>query len=312
MKRVGDIGEFGLIRELEKLLRGKIPSVVAGIGDDCAVLRGENPNQYLLCTCDPVIEGIHYLPGTPARQIGWKAMARNLSDIAAMGGLPRWALVSIGLRRNTPVATVKQIYAGLNAAAQKFGCRIVGGDTTHVRHEQFIVVTVIGDVEKSRVALRSGSVIGDSVFVTGTLGGSLRGKHLRFTPRVDEARWLVSNFSVHAMIDLSDGLSSDLQRLLDGSRRGIGFELFAAEIPIAPAARRKLGAALNDGEDFELLFTIDPRDVTALRARWARRFRLPLTEIGRVVKSAGKITLIKRDGAKQIINASGYDHFHPR
>jgi thiamine-monophosphate kinase len=288
MKRVRDIGEFGLIAKLRK----DIPHA----GDDCAVLPGN-----LLLTCDPVVEGIHYLPATPARQVGWKAMARNLSDIAAMGGLPRWAVVSIGLRPNTPVRWVEQLYAGMHAAAGKFGCRIVGGDTTHVKYEQFVVVTMSGEAD--RPVLRTGSKIGDSVFVTGKLGGSLTGKHLTFTPRIKEARWLTGHFDIHAMLDLSDGLGSDIHHLLTP---GIGFELDAVEIP----ARKTLRAALYDGEDFELLFTIDPRDVTALRRQW--KFRLPLTEIGRVVRSPGTVALIRRDGTRQLLAPRGYDHFTKR
>ena len=257
MKTVGDIGEFGLIK--------KLCASIPHAGDDCAVLPSADPKKVLLYTCDPVVEGVHFLPSTPPRRVGWKAMARNLSDIAAMGGLPRWAVVSIGLRPNTSVRWVEELYAGLRSGAGKFNCRIVGGDTTRVKHEQFIAVALIGEVEKSRVALRSGARVGDSIFVTGTLGGSLRGKHLTFTPRIAEARWLVSHFPVHAMIDLSDGLSSDLQRLVEVSKPGIGFEAFAAEVPISRAARGNLQAALNDGEDFRV----------ALHHRPAPRHRAP-------------------------------------
>jgi thiamine-monophosphate kinase len=274
---VRDLGEFGLIRQLCK----DLPRA----GDDCAVLPGN-----LLLTCDPVVEGIHYLPGTPARQVGWKAMARNLSDIAAMGGTPRWAVVSLGLRPNTPVRWVTGLYAGMNAVAGQFGCEIVGGDITHVRREPFVVVTMLGHAPKP--VLRTGSKIGDSVFVTGTLGA---GRHLTFVPRVREAQWLVRHFDIHAMIDLSDGLASDVRHLL---RPGIRFDLDSAEIP------GKLPAALTRGEDFELLFTIDPRDVTALRAKW--NFPLKLTEIGRVVRGHG----VRLDGRP--LSAKGYDHFPKR
>ena len=309
---VRDLGEFGLIRQLSAALGPSNSSVVAGIGDDCAVLRGIGIDKYLLYTCDPVVESIHYTLTDSARRVGWKAMARNLSDIAAMGGVPRWAVVSIGLRARTSVRWVTQLYAGLRAAARQFDCQIVGGDTTHVAHEQFVVVALIGEVEKSRLTLRRSAKLGDSVFVTGTLGGSLRGKHLTFTPRVREARWLVTHFPVHAMIDVSDGLSSDLQRLVDASQRGIGFEIHAAEIPIARAAHGSLAAALNDGEDFELLFAIDPRHVTELRRNWARRFRTELTEIGRVVRSKYKLTLVERDGSRRLLASAGYDHFPAR
>lgn len=309
---VHDLGEFGLIGEIQRAIGPTAGSVVVGIGDDCAVLRSHDPDKYLLYTCDPVVEGVHYRPRDPARRVGWKAMARNLSDIAAMGGVARWAIVSLGLRRRVDARWVKQLYAGLQAAARKFGCQIVGGDTTHVTREPFVVVGLIGEVEKARITLRSGARIGDSIFVTGALGGSRRGKHLAFTPRIDEARWLVGNFPVHAMIDLSDGLSSDLHRLAERSRRGTGFEIQAAEIPIARAARGSLAAALNDGEDFELLFTIDPRHVTVLRKKWARKFRVGLTEIGRVVRSTHKVVLIGRNGSRSVLAPAGYDHFATR
>jgi len=300
-RTVNGIGEFRLIRKLS----ASLPRA----GDDCAVLPSADPTKILLYTCDPVVEGAHFLRDTPPRRIGWKAMARNLSDIAAMGGWPRWAVVSLGVRSRTSVRWVDELYAGLRAAATEFGCQIVGGDTTRVTHEQFVVVTLIGEAEKSRVVRRRGARIGDSVFVTGTLGGSLRGKHLTFTPRIREARWLVGRFPIHAMIDLSDGLSSDLQRLVEANQHRVGFEIYAAEIPLARAARAKLTAALNDGEDFELLFTIDPRQVTALRTKWTRRFELELTEIGRVVRSRGTVSLIECDGTRRPLAPAGYDHF---
>ena len=319
-RTVGDVGEFGLIGRIQRQLsrrprskQGK--SVVVGIGDDCAVLRSADRTKYLLYTCDPVVERVHYLPETPPRCVGWKAMARNLSDIAAMGGRPRWAVVSVGLRRRTSVAYVRQLYAGLQSAAEQFGCIIVGGDSTHVRHEQFVVVAVLGEVEKRHLTLRSGARVGDIVFVTGALGGSLRGKHLTFTPRVAEAQWLVRHFRIHAMIDLSDGLSSDLRRCIEASRMRIGFEIDANRIPIAPAARGGMAAALNDGEDFELLFTLDPRYRSALQRQWKRQFTTALTEIGRVVRARGAITLINPDtrcrGARQRLQPRGYDHFDP-
>jgi thiamine-monophosphate kinase len=296
-KTVSDLGEFGLIARLARKLATRTPSVARGIGDDCALLRAGNPKHFLLLTCDPVVEGIHYLPGTPARRVGWKAMARNLSDIAAMGGLPRWAVVSVGLRANTPVRWVEQLYDGLRSAARQFNCDIVGGDTTHVAREPFVVVTLLGEVEKNRVALRTGARNGDIVFVTGKLGGSLRGKHLRFTPRIVEARWLVEHFPIHAMIDVSDGLASDLQRLADASK--VGFDIASCLIP---ANRRDLRAALTDGEDFELLFTVSSRDADRLRAKW--KFKLPLTAIGHVTRQRG----IRLDSAP--LTAKGYDHFH--
>ena len=254
MTTIRDLGEFGLIRQLAK----NIPRA----GDDCAVLPGG-----LLFTCDPVIEGVHFLPTTPARQVGWKAMARNLSDIAAMGGQPRYAVISLGLRPATPVRWVRELYAGLHAAAKKFGCEIVGGDTAHVRSEQFVVVTLLGHADQP--VRRSGAKPGDAVFVTGKLGGSFRsGKHLTFTPRIREARWLTQHFRIHAMLDISDGLASDLQRLVESS--GVGFDICSRQVP----RNGTLRAALTDGEDFELLFTVNPRAAGKLRKKFY--------EIGRV------------------------------
>ena len=312
MTTVRHLGEFGLIRRLRRRLeiRGAGPgAVVRGIGDDCAVLRGVRPGNLLLYTCDPVVESVHYLSTTPPRQVGWKAMARNLSDIAAMGGLPRWAIVSIGLRPATSVRYVEAVYEGMRSVAGRFGCVIVGGDTTRVNHEQFIAVSLIGEVEKRHLALRSGAKNGDRVFVTGTLGGSRRGRHLTFMPRIKEARWLVSHFRVHAMIDLSDGLSSDLQRLVEAGDHRPGFDIDAARVPLSAAARGSLRAALGDGEDFELLFTVAARDAARLRATWPRRFRLRLTEIGRVTRSPGRTSLVSADGSRHPLKAGGYDHF---
>lgn len=274
MKTIGDIGEFGLIRQLAK----HIPHA----GDDCAVLPGG-----MLLTCDPVIEGIHYLPATPPYRVGWKAMARNLSDIAAMAGEPLYAVVSLGLRKRTPVRYVTELYRGMRAVAGKFGCKIVGGDTAHVRGAEFIVVTLVGQVD--RPVLRSGAKPGDIVFVTGKLGGSFQsGKHLTFTPRIREARQVAPH--AHAMMDISDGLASDLQRLVEASQ--VGFEIFSSKIP------GKLPGALTDGEDFELLFTVAPRHAGKLRKKFH--------EIGRVIKQP----VILLDG--QPLHAHGYDHFLAR
>ena len=305
MKTVRDLGEFGLIRTLAKPLPTRHARL--GIGDDCAVLPTTAPGRYLLFACDPVVEGVHYRPQTPPHRVGWKALCRNLSDIAAMSGQPRWAVVSLGLRPQTSVRYVQGLYQGLRAAAAKFGCEIVGGDTTHVVHEQFIVVSILGDVERHRLATRAGAQPGDIVFVTGSLGGSQRGKHLRFTPRLAEARWLSRRTRLHALIDLSDGLASDLHRLAEASPRPIGFELDAAAIP----ATGRLAAALRDGEDYELLFTLPARAAAALPRRWRRAFPLRLSAIGRVVRKPGVI-LCHRDGTRERLTAGGYDHFLQR
>ena len=286
MTTIRDIGEFGLITQIRRQLRSR------HIGDDCAVLPGTTPGYRLLYTCDPVVEGVHFLPATPARQVGWKAMARNLSDIAAMSGQPRWAVVSLGLRANTSARYVRELYAGMTAVARRFGCEIVGGDTTHVRREQFVVVTLIGEVERNRLVLRSGAKPGDAVFVTGKLGGSRAGKHLRFMPRIKEARWLTEHFHIHSMLDISDGLASDLRRLTEAS--GVGVDIVGRQVPRTGS----LQAALTDGEDFELLFTASTRAASRLREKYY--------EIGRVISKPG----VFLDG--QLLTKTGYDHFPQR
>jgi thiamine-monophosphate kinase len=310
MKTVQTIGEFALIGRLRRRISQKNRSLLVGIGDDCAVLRADSPKKFWLYTIDPVIEGVHFTRSAAPRAIGWKAMARNLSDIAAMGGVPRWVIVSLGLPPKTPVAFVEKLYDGIRAAAKKFGASIVGGDVAQ-SPTLFVAVALIGEVEKSQLVLRKGAQIGDSVFVTGALGGSIRGKHLSFTPRIREARWLTEHFKIHAMIDVSDGLAGDLRRLCEQNPR-VGFEICAAEVPISRAARGKLSAALHDGEDFELLFCVSPRDVTGLREKWARVFGKSgpkLTEIGRVTASRGKIHVIFADGTRKILREKGYEHF---
>lgn len=317
------LGEFELIARLTKNLP-RDPSVVVGVGDDCAVLRSRDPNRYLLFKTDPVIEGTHFVfrsssktknpPATPY-QVGWKAMARNLSDIAAMGGLPKWALVSLGLPAKTSVKVVDEIDRGLNACASHFGAVIVGGDTSQTSDNLFVVVSLIGEVERNFLKLRSTARAGQIVFVTGTLGGSILGKHLTFTPRIEEARWLVQNFPIAAMIDVSDGLGGDLQRLCEMSR--VGFDILADAVPISDAAqtlsrsdrRSPLEHALSDGEDFELLFTMNAKHADNLLRRWHRKFELPLTPIGIATKSARRIRLIERDQIPRLLTKCGYEHF---
>jgi thiamine-monophosphate kinase len=312
------LGEFELIARLARKLP-RDPSVVVGVGDDCAVLRSADPKKYLLFKTDPVIEGTHFvfrsqrektIPRATPFQVGWKAIARNLSDIAAMGGLPRWALVSLGLPAKTDVRVVDDIYRGLHACASRFGATIVGGDTSQTSDNLFVVVSLIGEVEKKFLKLRSTARSGQMVFVTGTLGGSLLGKHLKFTPRIAEARWLVQNFPIGAMIDVSDGLAGDLKRLSEKS--GVGFDILVDAIPMSSAAHRSrdpLRRALRDGEDFELLFTLPANKSDALLKAWYSKFKLPLTPLGIVTSASGRIRLISPNSSPKNLTRSGYEHF---
>ena len=309
------MNEFELIHRLTRSLPTN-PSVVVGAGDDCAVLDPGGPDRLLLFKTDAVVEGIHFSPEAPPEKIGHKALGRCLSDIAAMAGTPTAALVTIGLPRDFQVEKVEAVYAGLNALARRYQVAIVGGETTTSPERIFISIAVLGWVPRGKGVLRSGAEAGDAIFVTGELGGSLAGKHLDFEPRLDEARWLAQHFSLHAMLDVSDGLAGDLRHILAASR--VGAELLATSIPISraarlaakasPSAKPALLAALTDGEDFELLFTVAGRDAVPLLDAWRKEFpKLPLTCIGRIKSSEG-ITIRDKHGVRPL-TAHGYDHF---
>lgn len=319
MTTVSDLGEFGLIQRIARNV-SRDPRALAGIGDDCAVLPTENPDRFLLFTTDPVLEGVHFDAKATPYQIGWKAIARNLSDIAACGGRPKWALVSAGLRADMKAEFVDELYRGMNTAATQFGAHVVGGDTTHVTGPFFLAASMVGEVERAHLKLRSAARAGDSILVTGTLGGTIAGKHLEFTPRVRESRWLVEHFPVNAMIDISDGLAGDLHHILEQS--GVGARIVAPRIPISEAARHlecegdiersSLDMALYDGEDFELLFTIPSEHVEPLLADWQKQFSLPLRSIGAITAESGALILVDPHGEEERLSPRAYDHFRKR
>lgn len=326
------MNEFELIDRLTRALPTN-DSVVVGAGDDCAVLDMGTPDQLLLFKTDAVVEGIHYAKDAPPEKVGHKALARCLSDMAAMAGTPTAALVTIGLPPKFDVAFVEAIYAGMNALARQHGVAIVGGETTTNPGRVLISVAMIGSAPRGKVLLRSGAKAGDAIFVTGELGGSLAGKHLEFEPRLTEARWLAEHFVVHAMIDISDGLTGDLRHLLKAS--GVGAELLKTAIPVSRAAKAKCRsrrreeadasarlqsppphvggyspfvAALTDGEDFELLFTVASKEAVRLLDVWKKQFpKLRLSCIGRVI--AGEGMIIRDKNSVRPLNANGYVHF---
>jgi thiamine-monophosphate kinase len=290
-------------------------SVVVAAGDDCAVLD-LGATDYILFKTDAIVEGIHFTGDTPPEKVGRKALARCLSDVAAMAGKPSSAVVTIALPRDFAPARVDAIYKGLNALASEHEVAIVGGETTTNPERVLISVALLGTVKKNKCVLRSGAKARDAIFVTGKLGGSIQARHLDFEPRLKEARWLREQFDIHAMIDLSDGLASDLRHILKAS--GVGAELLASAIPIsreAKAAGRAesstkppLLAALTDGEDFELLFTVSSRDAVPLLDAWKKQFpKLPLACIGKITAEAG-LRLRDKDGMKPV-TVHGYTHF---
>jgi thiamine-monophosphate kinase len=278
---LGEIGEDRLLARLLPAL-SRDGSVVLGAGDDCAIVRAPERGHFQLLKTDCIVEGIHFEPDSSPVAVGWKAMARPLSDFAAMSGLPQFALVTMILPAKKTLAWAKAVYRGLGKAARAFDVAIVGGETSVIKGPAAISVSVTGFVEKDRWVGRDGGKAQDELFVTGRLGGSLRGRHLKFMPRIEESRWLTRNFSIHAMMDLSDGLGADLPRLARASR--VGFELDETALPLERGCT--VAQAISDGEDYELLFAISPGENARLKKRWRKKFpRLPLTWIGRLTSS---------------------------
>jgi len=310
------MNEFELIARLTRNLPANA-SIVAGAGDDCAVLDLGVPDKLILFKTDAVVEGIHFLPDTQPRRIGHKALARCLSDVAAMGGRPLSALITLALPKDFDAQRVMAIYDGINELARRYGVSIAGGETTTNPERMLLSIAMLGDVPRGKALLRSGSRAGDAIFVTGELGGSILGKHLDFEPRLEEAQWLAAQFNIHAMIDLSDGLASDLRHILKAS--GIGGELLAKSIPISRAARQlarashnggktPLSAALGDGEDFELLFCAAGADAVPLLDAWKDRFPgLRLTCIGKITAEPG--LKLRDNTGLHALESHGYVHF---
>ena len=297
MKALSDIGEDALIERLVRLLP-RDPNPSAGPGDDCAVIDpGPGFETLQLLKTDALVEHIHFLPSAPARAVGWKAIARVASDFAAMGGVPERFLITLALPPQTPVVWVENLYRGMGDCLRHCGAVLAGGETSRVPPDSAAVIAIAatGSVRRDHLTLRSTASPGDALLVTGTLGGSGRGKHLTFLPRLKETAWLVSNFKPSAMMDLSDGLAKDLPRLAAAS--GCGFLLEREQLPLTPGCSE--AQALGDGEDFEMLFALATDQLPELMAAWPIVFpELPLTRIGMLVGPEDGETL-----------HGGWDHF---
>jgi thiamine-monophosphate kinase len=311
-------GEFALIDAIARTLgKPRDRSVLVGIGDDAAVLKYDK-KHYMLLTVDMMVEGDHFNRrwSTP-EQIGMKATEVNVSDIAAMGGLPRYALVSISLPEDIPVEFVMAVYGGMNRVAHKHNLDIIGGNTTHGKY-LIIDVIIVGFVEKDRLCLRSGAKAGDVICVTGDLGKSaagletlkagLRGNvksHLEPKCRLKEARTI--SIYANAMIDVSDGLASEVSHICEKSNAGA--EIFKERIPISKNTRalaKQLGKdpydfALHGGEDFELVFTIPEEKLAKIK------INCPITVVGRILDRKKGVYL--KDKGGKIRLTGGYDHF---
>jgi len=337
---LGRLGERGLIRRIRKAV-GAVgnPGVEVGIGDDTAVLSVP-PGHRLLATTDLLIEDVHFRRASAAPDdIGWKALAVNLSDIAAMGGIPRWALVALAIPADTDSGAVDAFYAGMEDAGRPYGVTVVGGDTSASPGGWMVNVTLLG-VHPGTPRLRSQARGGDAVAVTGSLGASAAGlfalemgphrarelgvapdrlgeitrAHLRPRARVAEGRWLGQAPGVHAMMDCSDGLATDLAHICCES--GVGARVRLDHLPVAVAALEAgqvLGRdarqwAVGGGEDYELLLTCDLESADRLAAGLADATGTPLTVIGRIEGTTGEVVFVDAAGTP-VAMRTGYEHF---
>ncbi|UCB52387.1 MAG: thiamine-phosphate kinase [Candidatus Zixiibacteriota bacterium] len=326
--KLKDVGEFGLIDLIKKGVFSSDKRVLVDIGDDAAVIKS-SPERFLIFTTDTLLERIHFdLRYFTFEEVGWKAMAANLSDIAAMGGLPTFALVTIGLPKSTRVRDVLAIYKGASKIAGKHNCKVIGGDTTLVPKDLIVSIALLGEVEKENLVTRGGAKKGDLICVTGRLGEARAGleslkkhgrrkrslvrRHLKPEPRIDEARTLVRSLKINSMIDISDGLSSELFHLTEES--GLGAVVREKDIPISPKClrpasqqkRSPLGWALTSGEEYELLFTVDRKDQSRIDRV---RKKVDFSVIGEMVEKRQGVRLTQKSGKSRDLSRTGFVHF---
>jgi thiamine-monophosphate kinase len=289
------------------------PDIRQGVGDDCAVVHapGDADTDWIL-TSDPVIEGTHFRRDSSPAGIGHKAIGRVLSDVAAMGGEPDWALIDLVAPSDESMERLEAVYAGARALADLHGLAVVGGDLARGPLLE-LHVFACGHLPTGSAVLRSGAKPGHGIYVTGQLGGSLLGRHLNFEPRLRPGVWLRSGHWASAMMDLSDGLGRDLLRMMESSAAGAVIQVsnlpISGDVPSGDAPSGPLDHALFDGEDFELLFTVPPTKENAFLDAWRRDFTLPCTRIGQVVAQPEGTSLLHADGRREALQDKAYEHF---
>ncbi len=332
---VGDIGEFGLISRLFPIGEEAVEGLVCGIGDDAAAVRIP-PDSLLLATCDAQIDGIHFrTEWVSAEEIGCRAAAVNLSDVASMGGKPRFALVSLALPPRTPVSFVEGLYAGLRSTFRPWNTVIIGGNMARMPDRLVVDITLLGEVRPGSMMRRDGAAAGELICVTGSLGASAAGLKILKEPtlsvserhrkvarsahctplaRVLEGRFLGDSGRVSACIDVSDGLLQDMAHL--ANRSNVAAVIDASRVPIAECATHvalaaeedPLAMALGGGEDFELLFTVSEASADGLIEDLRRETGTPASIIGRIASGSPRVT-VEREGVPVTLPGVGFDHF---
>ncbi len=335
---LAQIGEFGLIDRIHEIIKTegiKLPKTTLGIGDDCAAFK-PRPGYDLLVTCDCMVENRHYLPRfISPYDIGRRAMTLNISDIGAMGGRPRHALVSLGLRASTPLEDVKAIYRGFLKELNPLDAVIIGGNVTASKDADFIDITLIGEVAAGKMVRRATARPGDVILVTGYPGQSAAGLAMLLetepengrtdsplvrayqqpTHRAREGQAIAHSGLAHAMIDISDGLLGDLGHICDES--GVGAVLDEKRLPVSRAlyqfaedsGRPPLDYILKESDDYELMMTCAPENAARIRVAVSRKSDIPVTEIGTITGKKGAIELMSPDGISRSVGLSGWDHF---
>ncbi|MGB3861915.1 MAG: thiamine-phosphate kinase [Candidatus Aminicenantaceae bacterium] len=337
-KTVSDIGEFGLIDRIHRLIEKegvKTCGVTLGIGDDTAAIKPREGYEVLV-TCDCLVEGRHYLSNLIDPQaLGRRAMTVNISDIGAMGGLPLYALVSLGLKAETHVADVESLYHGFLQELNPLEASIIGGNITKTEGANFIDITLVGEVEQGKLMLRSSAEAGDAILVTGYPGQAVLGLQLLQrserpqdyidhplvqaynTPkhRAREGHAIARSGLAKAMIDTSDGLLADLGHICKKS--GVGAELIQNQLPLSEALNQEAGhmeldpydLVMSDSDDYELIMTCSAENIPKIRSLLASISDAPVSEIGRITEAKEKIQLILPDESKRPVTPSGWDHF---
>lgn len=329
MDRFSDIGEFGFIDRIAA--HAQRNRVLCGIGDDCAVMAA-GQGCVRLVTVDAMVEGVHFVPQAPPEGVGYKLLAASLSDVAAMGGKPTDAVVAVSASGDCDAGYVERVYNGLFACADRFGVAVVGGDTTRTSGALVLSLTLTGEMARDQVCYRSGARAGDAVYVSGTLGDAAGGlgvvlgdvdlpgkvrtallqSHYQPEPRLDLGQALAETRAVTAMIDVSDGVASDLSHICRQS--GMSAVIRAAAIPMSRAfekfcevsGEKKIDLALTGGEDFELLFSVSHTQIDKVEAL-AEQYSI--CRIGEIVAGDGSVMIEDGDGKRALLEELGYDHF---